>query len=196
MLIIPEIILREFPLLTPEYVEIHNYLASRGITQEAYKYFGIRVNPAENELAFCYSNILGNTLGIVFRKITEKKIIGLSVEGVELPKRAKLGAWFGTHLVNVTAPLLIVESELDCLRCYEFGFKNVVSPGGAQVTKQQVKALYNQEVLLGFDSDAAGKHGNNKLKNMLKRGRIINWAPYKDPGEINTREEFWSKINA
>ena len=200
---VPTAIVNLFPKISAEkFPELDNYLRSRGISEETYKRFDVRVSE-RGELAFLFTNLLQNTLGIVFRSITEKKVRGLKLEllefqGIQLPKKAKRGAWFGTHLVHLVDPLLIVESELDVMRIYEWGYKNVICPGGMSATKQQMKALYNKKLLIGFDSDAAGKEGTRLfLKNVSKDKEVwvVDWSPAKDPGDIKDQETFYKAIN-
>ena len=193
---IPKSFVEDLPRLHPGYPELHRYLWGRGISQLTYEHFNVRVNPCLPELAFCFTNIHGNVVGVVFRNIYDKKISGLKIEGVDLPKKAKKGAWFGLHLVDVSKPLLVCEGEIDCMLAYEHGFKNVVSPGGMSLTKQQARAIYNREILVGFDSDKAGEFGWKQVQRLWpnKKLRKIDWTPYKDVGEIKTIREFWNKI--
>jgi DNA primase len=202
---VPSAILNLFPKVTLDEVpEIHNYLRNRGISKLTYEHFDVRYNEYK-ELVFVFTNILGNPLGLIFRSITEKKIRGLKIEclefaGISLPKKARAGAWFGMHLVNITEPLMIVEAEIDCMRAYEFGFTNVVSPGGMSVTKQQVRALYNKKIFIGFDSDEAGRTGTRQFINLLPKNTekwIVDWGVVrvKDPGEIQYKKDFYKALS-
>jgi len=194
---IPKSIVWQFPLLNPGYPELHRYLRNRGISPLTYERFGVRVNPGLSELAFIFTNIHGNPIGMVFRNIYDKKISGLKIEGVELPKKAKRGAWFGMHLIDVSKPLLVCEGEMDAMLAYEFGYTNVASPGGMSLTKQQARAIYNKEILVGFDSDKAGNYGWEQVKKLWPDKRLtkINWSPFKDVGEIKNSRDFWRIIN-
>lgn len=121
---VPPSIVEQFPPVSPDFPELHKYLESRGISEETYSRFNVRTGMEPSELGFCFTNILGNVIGMVFRDIYTKKINGLKVEGVDLPKKAKAGAFFGMHLVDIARPLLIVEGE-----CFP-GDAEVLTPTG------------------------------------------------------------------
>ena len=202
---VPTAIVNLFPRICPEkFPELDNYLRSRGISERTYKKFDVRASE-RGELVFLFTNLLNNVLGVVFRNISDKKIRGLKLEllelqGIQLPKKAKRGAWFGLHLIDITLPLLIVESELDVMKIHEWGHKNVVCPGGMSATKQQMKALYNKRLYVGFDSDKAGKEGMQLfLKNVNKDKEvwIVDWSlkGAKDPGDLTNSEDFYDCMN-
>ncbi len=54
--------------------------------------------------------------------------------------------------------VIIVEGYLDVIACHQAGLKNVVAPLGTAMTKEHIELLsrYCEEVVLLFDSDAAG----------------------------------------
>ena len=207
---LPTPILNLFPLLSPEgNFKLHSYLKSRGISQAIYTRFGVRFNEWD-ELVFPYTSILNNVIGIVFRNVDTKKISGLKVpalveDGIGLPKKARMGAWYGLNLINFAQPLLIVESEICAMFAYQCGFTNVISPGGMGPTKAQIKSIPNKTIFLGYDSDAAGRSGMEQTTNrLLKRdlNRTIYYIDWnrqgkgKDPSDLKTKENFWNCVNA
>lgn len=207
---LPIPILELFPLLS-EYgnPKLHRYLEGRGIPQSVYRRFGVRYTEW-GELVFSFSNILSNVVGLVFRNVETKKISGLKIptlseDGIELPKKARLGAWFGLHLISIKAPLLIVEAEMDAMFSYQCGFKNVISPGGMGPTKAQIKAIPNKVIYLGFDSDEAGRSGMKQTTNRLLKAmpdRTIHYIDWniqgkgKDPSDLKCAVNFWNCIKA
>jgi DNA primase len=56
-------------------------------------------------------------------------------------------------------PFVLVEGQLDALRCWQVGLKTAVAPQGTSITDGQLALLrrYHPEVECFFDSDAAGQ---------------------------------------
>lgn len=54
---------------------------------------------------------------------------------------------------------VICEGQLDWIRCFESGIQNIVAPQGTAFTEEQARILsrYVEEIILCFDSDAAGQ---------------------------------------
>jgi hypothetical protein len=207
---LPTPILNLFPLLSEDSnPKLHLYLKSRGIPQKVYRKFEVRFNEWD-ELVFPHTSVVGRTIGVVFRNVETKKISGLKIpslveDHIELPKKARMGAWFGLHLINFARPLLIVEAEMDAMFAYQCGFTNVISPGGMGPTKAQIKAIPNRVIYLGYDADEAGRSGMEQTTNrLLKRdpNRIIYYIDWnrqgkgKDPSDLKTKENFWNCVNA
>jgi len=207
---LPTPILDLFPLLSVRSnLKLHSYLSGRGILETTYKRFGVRFNEWD-ELVFPHTSLVGRTIGIIFRNVETKKISGLKIpslteDGIELPKKARMGAWFGLNLLDIAQPLLIVEAEICAMFAYQCGFTNVISPGGMGPTKAQIKAIPNKVIYLGFDSDEAGRSGMEQTTNRLLKqdsDRIIYYIDWnrqgkgKDPTDLKTKENFWNCVNA
>jgi len=56
-------------------------------------------------------------------------------------------------------PFVLVEGQLDAIRCWSVGLKTAVAPQGTSITEQQLVLLrrYHQQVECFFDSDTAGR---------------------------------------
>ncbi len=56
-------------------------------------------------------------------------------------------------------PFVLVEGQLDALRCWQVGLKTAVAPQGTAITDTQLALLrrYTQQIECFFDSDAAGQ---------------------------------------
>ncbi|MFA5265633.1 MAG: DNA primase [Opitutaceae bacterium] len=56
-------------------------------------------------------------------------------------------------------PFVLVEGQLDAIRCWSVGLKTAVAPQGTSITEQQLVLLrrYHQQVECFFDSDSAGQ---------------------------------------
>lgn len=70
-------------------------------------------------------------------------------------------------------PFLLVEGQLDALRCWQVGIKTAIAPQGTSITESQLILMrrYHPEVECFFDSDSAGqKAGLRFLPMGLKAG--------------------------
>src|ERR1019366_7545424 len=70
-------------------------------------------------------------------------------------------------------PFVMVEGQLDALRCWSVGLKTAVAPQGTSITEGQLALLrrYHAEVECFFDSDAAGQKAALRMLPMaLKAG--------------------------
>jgi DNA primase len=70
-------------------------------------------------------------------------------------------------------PFLMVEGQLDAIRCWQVGVKTAVAPQGTSITEGQLALLrrYQPQIECFFDSDAAGQKAALRLLPMaLKAG--------------------------
>ncbi len=75
--------------------------------------------------------------------------------------------------VNDDHPFVLVEGQLDAIRCWSVGLKTAVAPQGTSITEQQLVLLrrYHQVVECFFDSDSAGQKASLRFLPMaLKAG--------------------------
>ncbi len=75
--------------------------------------------------------------------------------------------------VNDSQPFVLVEGQLDAIRCWSVGLKSAVAPQGTSITEQQLILLrrYHQVVECFFDSDSAGQKASLRFLPMaLKAG--------------------------
>lgn len=70
--------------------------------------------------------------------------------------------------------LLLVEGQLDALRCWSAGFKDTVAPQGTSVTEEQLQLArrYVDRIDVFFDSDAAGGRAVQRLLPMAFRAGL------------------------
>ncbi len=71
-------------------------------------------------------------------------------------------------------PFVMVEGQLDALRCWSVGLKTAVAPQGTSITEGQLALLrrYHAEVECFFDSDAAGQKAALRLLPMALKANI------------------------
>ena len=93
---------------------------------------------------------------------------------------------------------------MDVIALHQAGFTNAVASLGTAFTSEQAVILkrYTDEVLLTYDSDAAGIKAALRAIPMLRdagiNARVIHMDPYKDPDEFIKalgNEEFEKRIN-
>ncbi len=99
---------------------------------------------------------------------------GRVIFGLDKSKRAMLDA----------KTAIVCEGQLDLIACYMSGVKNVVAPQGTAFTADQARILkrYAEEVVLCFDSDAAGqKAAIRSLDHLLPVGFAIRVATVPAP---------------
>lgn len=100
--------------------------------------------------------------------------------------------------------LILCEGYMDVIALHQAGFTGAVASLGTAFTEQQAGLIkrYAQEVLLTYDSDAAGKKAAMRAIPMLRgvglNGKIVHMEPYKDPDEFIKAlgpEEFEKRLS-
>lgn len=100
--------------------------------------------------------------------------------------------------------VIIVEGQIDAIRCYQAGYKNVVASLGTAITKQHAMLLrrLSDNIVLCFDGDKAGeKATNSAIEELSKLGidpKIVRLPNNMDPDEYilkNGKSSFDEIIN-
>lgn len=100
--------------------------------------------------------------------------------------------------------IIICEGYMDVIALHQAGFTNAVASLGTAFTGLQANLLkrYTNEVLITYDSDAAGTKAALRAIPILKEAglstKVINMKPYKDPDEFIKAlgaEEFQKRID-
>lgn len=119
------------------------------------------------------------------------------VNSPETPLFTKGAVLFGLHrskraLIDASAAI-VCEGQIDLITAFEAGIQNVVAPQGTAFTDRQAKILrrYCEEVILCFDSDAAGeKAAERSLEALLAASlgiRVATMPPGEDPDSMIRR---------
>src|ERR1051326_319681 len=125
----------------------------------------------------------------------------------ETPLFRKGNILFGLHkskraLIEANSAV-VCEGQLDLISLFETGITNVVAPQGTAFTENQARILkrYVNEVVLCFDSDAAGaKAAERSLDALLENDlivRVVELPPGEDPDSLVRREgkeDFESRV--
>ena len=100
--------------------------------------------------------------------------------------------------------VIVVEGQIDAIRCYQAGYKNVVATLGTAVTKNHAMLLrkLSNNIILCFDGDSAGeKATNSAIEELSKLGidiKIVRLPNNMDPDEYILKEgvsSFNDRIN-
>jgi DNA primase len=89
---------------------------------------------------------------------------------------------------------IVCEGQIDLITAFEAGVTNVIAPQGTAFTDKQARILkrYVEEVVLCFDSDAAGeKAAERSLESLLGENlgvRVAAMPPGEDPDSLIRRE--------
>ena len=99
---------------------------------------------------------------------------------------------YGLNLARLSRKknMIICEGYMDVIALHQAGFNNAVASLGTAFTGLQANLLkrYTDEVLVTYDSDAAGTKAALRAIPILKEAglsaRIVDMSPYKDPDEF------------
>jgi DNA primase len=89
---------------------------------------------------------------------------------------------------------IVCEGQVDLITAFEAGVQNVIAPQGTAFTDRQARILkrYVEEVVLCFDSDAAGeKAAERSLPQLLSEGlmvRVVGMPQGEDPDSLIRKE--------
>ncbi len=107
--------------------------------------------------------------------------------------------------INEVKKFILVEGQLDAMRCWQHGFKTVVAPQGTSITNEQLRLLkrYADRLDCVLDGDEAGQKAALRLLPLtLATGletRFLNLAPGEDPDTLlaeGKTEEFAKKMES
>ncbi len=116
----------------------------------------------------------------------------------ETPLFRKGDVLFGLHksqrAVIEANCAIVCEGQVDLISLFEAGIKNVVAPQGTAFTENQARILkrFADEVVLCFDSDAAGAKATERSLDPLLQNdfiiRVVELPPGEDPDSLVRRE--------
>ena len=93
-------------------------------------------------------------------------------------------------------PFVIVEGQLDALRCWSVGLKTAIAPQGTSITEGQLVLLrrYHTQVECFFDSDSAGQKAALRLLPLaLKTGIEVRFLTLAGDGKVDPDLLFLEK---
>jgi DNA primase len=158
-------------------------------------------------LMFPICNDVGEVIAFSGRLLKEEEGAAKYLNSPETPLFRKGNVLFGLHkskraLIEANCAI-VCEGQLDLISLFEAGITNVVAPQGTAFTENQARILkrFADEVVLCFDSDAAGaKAAERSLDALLENDfivRVVELPPGEDPDSLVRRdgkEQFDERI--
>ena len=93
-------------------------------------------------------------------------------------------------------PFVMVEGQLDALRCWSVGLKTAIAPQGTSITEGQLMLMrrYNTQLECFFDSDSAGQKAALRLLPLaLKTGIEVRFLTLEGAGKVDPDLLFLDK---
>jgi hypothetical protein len=144
------------------FTQPHLYWDYRGISHSAQQLLSLGFDPHEHRIVFPHF-VKGKLVG------WQKRVIPGETKP-EFPKYRNSSGFpksetlYAHDLTTPGGPVLVVESPMSVARAYSIGLANVVATFGAKVSKAQIDLLKaHEKVIVWFDADPAGMHGERKL---------------------------------
>ena len=160
-------------------------------------------------IIFPICNDVGEVIAFSGRLLKDEEGAAKYLNSPETPLFRKASVLFGLdkskRALIETNCAIVCEGQLDLISLFEAGITNVVAPQGTAFTENQARILkrYVDEVVLCFDSDAAGtKAAERSLEALLQNDLMVRVAEMpagEDPDSLVRREgkeEFEKRIGA
>lgn len=160
-----------------------------------------------NRITFPIHNPNGKPVGFsarIYEDVKEAKYINTK----ETPIFKKGKILFNYHRAQNEArrvkSLIVVEGQMDAIRIYASGIKNVVATMGTALTDDHIKLLkkLNVPIILCMDNDDAGEKATIQNGEALTKSsvdlKILRLSGAKDPDEYilkHSKEEFLDAVN-
>jgi DNA primase len=158
-------------------------------------------------IIFPICNDVGEVIAFSGRLLKEEEGAAKYLNSPETPLFRKGNILFGLHkskraLIEANCAV-VCEGQLDLISLFEAGITNVVAPQGTAFTEKQARILkrFADEVILCFDSDAAGaKAAERSLDALLENDfivRVVELPPGEDPDSLVRRdgkEQFEKRV--
>ena len=143
---------------------------------------------------FPICNDTGEVIAFSGRVLFAEQSPAKYVNSPETPLFTKGAVLFGLHKAKRALiekkQAIVCEGQIDLITAFENGVQNVIAPQGTAFTDRQARILkrYVDEVVLCFDSDAAGeKAAERSLPQLLNESlliRIAEMPPGEDPDSL------------
>lgn len=168
-----------------KYNNYSEYLFNRKLTQKTLDKFNIGYDKNTDSITFPVKDIKGNIIFIAKRKTTSKYF--------ELPPNIQKPVYGLYELNNTKEAVIICESCIDALTCFEYGKKAVALFGtGTKYQYQQLKNLHIRKYILAFDGDMAGDIATTKALKELRKNKLVTFYKLPKGKDINDldKKEF------
>ena len=197
----------------PEWQSLYHYLKSQGVEEKSMLELGLIFegkgknkgkfyDKFRNRVIFPYIDTSGKVIGFGARRIDDAdnpKYLNSDESSVFQKKNNLYALQFARQEAAKAGNIILVEGYMDVISLFQAGVRNVSASCGTALTENQAKLLkrYTKDVILCYDSDAAGRkaalRGIEILKKEGLKVRVLHVPDGKDPDEFikkNGKEEF------
>ncbi len=197
---IGEEIIKDFSIgLSLDKNMLYQILSKKGYTDKVLQELGLITTNAygthdvfQNRIMFPIHNLEGNVVGFTARGyLADTTPKYLNTKETTIFKKGNI--LFNYHRakdsVRLKKELLVVEGNMDAIRLYASGIKNVVALMGTSLTKEQIEAFkkLRAKLILMLDNDEAGEGATYAIGNQLEENNIpfliVRLSGAKDPDE-------------
>lgn len=195
---VPDFILERYPLLenqnTSEAKRCQYWLRSRGVDGADIHRYAIRYDPDGPFVMFPFIDLDGKVYKLHRCWINSKRF------SYEKGEWGKKDIWYGMQFYSTAYPVCLVESETDLHSLRKYGMTRVLASCGS-VSKEQLSRIASDTVILGYDSDEAGKRYCLKTIEELPTVTLfvrLHWdrIGLKDAGDLTAVEQWQAVWNA
>lgn len=179
-----------------DHVLLKAFLKKRGICRLVAKQIGILYDFVDNRAIFPWR--LGDDLmGVTGRTLDDDN--KLKVKPYYSTQKGKI-LFIPNAVIEPNKPLILVEGEIDAIKVFQAGYKNVCALGFGTFTKEQLNLVLKfnpSSVILFFDADSSGaklvRHAKQLLNSFVKLSYVTYGKFYKagiklDPGMLTSEE--------
>ena len=184
---LPEEIIKEFQIgyASDDWEGLYSRARKKGYSNEEMKNAGLVTDKKKcydrfrNRLMFPISDSIGRVIGFSGRAITQEEKSAKYVNSPETLIFHKGNILFAfdkaRKKIVEKKQIIIVEGQIDAIRCHQVGLNNVVASQGTALTEQHAKLIkrYADEVILVFDADSAGVEAALKTSELFISHELI-----------------------
>lgn len=207
-----EDVIDEFEIgLAPNNDALSNLLLNKGFDENVLLDVGL-INHGnkiydifKNRITFPIHNANGKPVGIsarIYKQSDDAKYVNTKETAIFKKGEVLFNYHRAVSEARLKKKLIIVEGQMDAIRVYSCGVKNVVATMGTALTKEHIKLLskLNVKVVLCMDNDSAGEMATIKNGEKLSEAGIetlvLIISGAKDPDEYLTNHDVSEFIDA
>ncbi len=145
-----------------------------------------------NRIIFPIKNLQGRVVAFGGRVLDDQ--LPKYINSPETPVYSKgkhlYGLYQARKSIRQKNQIIIMEGYTDVLIAHQYGFENAVASLGTALTNQQIDLIkrYADELIIAFDSDAAGKNATMRSLSILKEAgikiKVLSIPVESDPADI------------
>jgi DNA primase len=179
-----------------------NWARSKGHDPALVERAGLIINKEETNrfydrfrgrLIFPIADEQGRVIGFSGRVLDPEAKTAKYVNSPETPLFTKGRVFFGLdkskRALLDEQRAIVCEGQLDLIRCFVSGVRNVVAPQGTALTADHARILkrYVEEVVLCFDADEAGRNASERsFESLAQAGMAVRVAQIPTPHDPDT----------